>query len=127
MVDYLWPGPLEVVHWTIMNPPFRLAVEFIERALDSSGEGVAAIVRTSFLEGIDRYHRLYSVRPPTKVWHFAERVVMHKGKLAPKGSTATSYSWLVWDKFGRPEAPGWIGPCRRRLERPTDYSPEDYA
>lgn len=106
--DYLF-GPLpDLVDWTITNPPFRLAEEFIGRALRTSKSGCAFLVRTSFLETVGRYDRLFSVRPPTHVLQFSERVVMHKGKLAPQGSTATSYCWLVWINGASGSRMGWI-------------------
>ncbi len=121
--DYLF-GPLpEMVDWTITNPPFRLAEQFIERALATSRNGVAVIVRSAFLEGVGRHERLFSKTPPTDILQFTERVVMHRGKLSAKGSTATAYCWLVWDK-SQPQSGthfGWIPPCRKRLERPGDY------
>ena len=67
--------------------------------------------------------------PPAFVLQFTERVVIHKARLSARGSTATSYSWLVW-------RPGplcltrfeWLLPCRKRLERPEDYdAPEPAA
>lgn len=128
IVDYLF-GPASFImetDWTITNPPFRLAEQFIERALERSRIGVAMIVRAAFLEGVGRYERLYAERPPTDILQFTERVVMHKGKLAPKGSTATAYAWLIWEKrkMGRSPHFGWFPPCRRRLEKPTDYQQE---
>lgn len=118
--DYLF-GPLpERVDWTITNPPFRLAEQFIERARATSGYGVAMIVRAAFLEGVGRYTRLFSTSPPTHVLQFSERVVMHKGRLAPEGSTATAYAWLVW-KGDEETRLSWIEPCRKRLERASDY------
>lgn len=127
--DFLF-GPLDAVDWTITNPPFRLAEEFIERALATSRVGVAMIVRAAFLEGVGRHARLYSQNPPDYVLQFAERVVMHKGRLAPEGSTATAYAWLVW--FPRPRVERftrlrWIAPCRKLLERDGDYPAEDTA
>ena len=119
--DYLF-GPLPpVTGWTITNPPFRLAEQFIERALDTSEDGVAMIVRAAFLEGVGRHERLFSRRPPTDILQFTERVVMHKGKLSEKGSTATAYCWLVWRAGVEGTEFRWIAPCRRRLERPGDY------
>lgn len=110
------------VDWTFMNPPFRLAEAFIARALETSRKGCAVIVRTSFLEGVRRYAGLYSRTPPALTLQFVERVVMHKGKLSAKGSTATSYCWIIWrhGHNGVPEQ-GWVAPCRRRLERAEDY------
>lgn len=121
--DYLFPDPLPMVDWTITNPPFRLAEQFIERAAATSGLGFAMIVRAAFLEGVGRYERLFSKNPPSFVLQFTERVVMHKGTLSEKGSTATAYAWLVWIDGEGPTQLRWIPPCRKRLERPGDYEP----
>lgn len=121
--DYLF-GPLpEPVHYTITNPPFRLAEQFIERMAATSESGFAVIVRSAFLEGVGRYERLFNRNPPSAVLQFAERVVMHKGRLAPEGSTATSYAWLVWIMGEDETRLEWIAPCRKRLERAGDYGP----
>lgn len=123
VVDYLFGPPPAPVDWTITNPPFRLAEQFIERAMETSRHGVAMLVRSAFLEGVGRHERLFSVRPPSHVFQFTERVVMHRGKLTATGSTATAYCWLVWHPFGddgRTEM-CWIEPCRKTLERPSDY------
>ena len=126
VADYLF-GPLPaMVDWTITHPPFRLAEQFIERAIETSECGVAMIVRAAFLESIGRYERLFSVNPPAHILQFSERVVMHKGRLAPEGSTATAYAWLVWQPNMKPCGPHfrWIAACRKRLERPSDYPTE---
>lgn len=133
VADYLFGMLPEPVDWTITNPPFRLAEQFIERALASSRVGVAVIVRAAFLEGVGRFERLFSEHQPSHVLQFTERVVMHKGKLSATGSTATAYCWIVW----RPSGPGkmahpyarlsWIAPCRKRLERKDDYAAQDVA
>ncbi len=121
--DYLF-GPVESTDWTVTNPPFRLAEQFIQRALEVSDSGVAVIVRAAFLEGQGRYDRLYARTPPSDILQFTERVVMHKGRLSPDGSTATAYAWLVWDKSAHPALGPrfhWIAPCRKRLEKEEDY------
>ena len=128
--DYLFgQQPPSSVNWTITNPPFRLATEFILRAIDASSVGAAFIVRTAFLESIGRFDRLFRFEPPSLIWQFSERVVMHKGKLSEKGSTATAYCWLVWLKDRPSVKPqfDWIGPCRARLELPGDYPRSDGA
>lgn len=123
--DYLFGLDPELVNFTITNPPFRLAGQFIERMDATSEFGFAVIVRSAFLEGVGRYERLFRTRPPSHVLQFSERVVMHKGRLAPEGSTATAYAWLVWLRGeDRDETIfEWIPPCRRRLERADDYLP----
>jgi hypothetical protein len=120
--DYLFGPAPSPVDWTITNPPFRLAEQFIERALETSHIGVAVIVRTAFLEGVGRYKNLFTKHRPKAVMQFTERVVMHKGKLSAKGSSATAYCWIVWEHrhLGQTEF-GWIAPCRKRLERASDY------
>lgn len=120
--DYLAGDAPATVDATITNPPFRLAEEFITRADITSSHIVAMIVRIAFLEGQGRYERLFSANPPSHVLQFTERVVMHKGRLAPEGSTATAYCWLVWLQGDRePTRLEWIAPCRTELERDSDY------
>lgn len=146
-VDYLWPSRLQEAEWTVANPPFRLAEQFILRSFETPGWlGSAMLVRTSFLEGVERYRNIFAPHkyPPTIVAQFSERVVMHKGVLRdpsktywnPNGrdpetrkktgawqtpSTATSYCWLVWMRDKPRKPPIWIPPCRKLLERPGDY------
>jgi hypothetical protein len=110
------------ISWVITNPPFRLAEQFIARALDIATIGVAVIVRTSFLEGVGRYENLFRHRPPTIVAQFSERVPMVKGRLTATGSTATSYCWLVWKQGETGTRLVWIPPCRKKLERAEDYA-----
>jgi hypothetical protein len=136
--DYLF-GPasfFDMTDWTVTNPPFRLAEEFIARALERSRIGVAILVRTAFLESEGR-EWLFADVAPSYVLIFAERVVMLKGRLvrtgAPdpanldedgkpkKASTATSYTWIIWIKGDEDTRLRRIEKCRLRLEREGDY------
>ena len=142
--DYLF-GPVPArVDWTVMNPPFRLAQQFIARAFESSA-GVAVFVRSAFTEGVERWQTLFRTRPPDLILQFSERVVIHKGAMREPGvkywdpdadaaegrwktaSSATAYCWLIWlpDPLG--ETAGtthfeWIGPARKALQRADDYA-----
>ncbi len=122
--DFLY-GDLEMVDWTITNPPFKLAEQFVLRALETSKVGVAVIVRSAFTEGKGRYENLFSKTPPSIVLQHVERVPMCKGQYDPKVSSATAYSWLIWQKnaTGRPIF-DWIPPCRKDLELPEDSRDE---
>lgn len=122
--DYLFGPAPEMVDWTITNPPFRLAEQFIIRAIETSREGVAVIVRSAFLEGIGRYTNLFSVNPPSRVMQFVERAPMVKGRLDASAASATAYSWIVWERSVTSGVTKleWIAPCRKRLERPEDYA-----
>jgi hypothetical protein len=119
--DFLFPGTLPQVDFTFMNPPFRLAEQFIERALETSRIGCAAILRSAFLEGVGRFGRLFSERPPAYVLQFVERVPMVKGRVDPEAASATSYAWLIWFKGDTDTRLRWLPPCRKRLERDVDY------
>jgi hypothetical protein len=111
------------VDWVITNPPFRLAEQFVLKALTVARGGVAILARTVFLESVGRYGRIFSECPPTKFAQFTERVPMFRGRLDATGSTATGYAWFVWERNATDAARlMWIPPCRRELERPTDYS-----
>ena len=59
--------PASGYDWVITNPPFRLAEEFIQRALPIARRGVAMLVRTVFIESVGRYNRVFTVNPPTTV------------------------------------------------------------
>ncbi len=132
--DYGYPGMMvqnflgmeedpDLVDWIITNPPFKLAEEFIKKSMRMARRGAAFLVRTSFLESVGRYNSLYSITPPQVVAQFTERVPMFKGRVDKKGSTATSYAWLVWEKgsLANYSKIVWIPPCRKSLERDTDY------
>lgn len=126
--DYLFGPDAEPVDATFQNPPFKLAHQFIDRALRTSRKLVVVIVRSAFTEGIARYEDLFSRTPPSFVLQHVERVPMCKGRYDPTIASATAYSWLVW-------IPGevadtryrWIAPCRRRLERPDDLFASEAA
>jgi hypothetical protein len=123
MADFL-AGPFEAaaVDWVITNPPFRLAEDFVQRALRIARCGVAILARTVFIESVGRYRSLFEVNPPTRFAQFTERVPMVKGRLDRKASTATGYAWIVWenDSFAEPRLM-WVPPCRKTLERDNDY------
>lgn len=122
--DFLMPYlPAEVtgVDMVITNPPFRLAVQFVRRAMQVSRIGCAVLVRGTWVETIERYEMFREI-PPALIAQFAERVPMVKGRVDPDASTATAYAWVVF-------LHGWTGmtwwmpipPCRKTLERAGDY------
>lgn len=144
VADFLidWGQDAPDVDWVFANPPFRLADEFIEQGLRVARRGVAVFVRSAFIEGQDRYARLFRDRPERLFLPFVERVVLWKGVLLDpdvpirrwnekrqdfvieKPTTATAYCWLIFDKdhqgLGVIDR---IAPCRHRLTRAGDYPP----
>jgi hypothetical protein len=116
------PYDSDSTDWVITNPPFRLAEEFVLQAVRVARRGVAILARSVFLESVGRYQSIFQGMPPTKFAQFVERVPMVKGRLDRKATTATGYAWLVWEMKvkGLPRLM-WVPPCRRELERPSDY------
>lgn len=94
----------------ITNPPFNLAVEFALRAIAEAKDGVALLVRSAWAEGGERYRELFKPHPPTQIVHYCDRVPMVKGKYDPKASTATSYSWFIWERDQDRRPCAWIEP-----------------
>jgi hypothetical protein len=128
LANYL-EAPSVPSDWVITNPPFKLAEQFIIKALETARVGVAMLTRTVFIESVGRYERLFNVSPPTYVAQFVERVPMVRGRLDKKASTATGYAWIIWTKesgsFQQKDSCTemvWIPPCRRSLEREADYA-----
>lgn len=122
--DFLtYPYEAQSHDWVITNPPFRLAEEFVTRALTVARKGVAILARTVFLESIGRYEAIFSRNPPSKFAQFTERVPMVKGRVDPKASTATGYAWFVWEREAQIAYPRlmWVPPCRKKLEVDLDY------
>lgn len=123
LVDYLKTDLNFSADWVVTNPPFGdAALDFVDLALTQARVGVAMFFRSQWaVEGIERYHRLFSRRPPTVCAFFVERVNLCKGRWDPTGSTATAYCWLVWHRGARPYPTFWIPPGRREaLTRPDD-------
>lgn len=82
-----WGGPALVV----MNPPFVLALEFVERALVEVRRGgtVAALLRLGFLESAKRvaFHGAH----PSDVYVLARRPSFTGGR-----TDNAAYAWFLW-------------------------------
>ena len=115
-------APSRAVDWVVTNPPFNLAGAFFDRADREAREGIALLLRTSWLEGAKRYRTIFRNRAPTTVAVFSERVPMVAGRWDPDASSATSYAWFVWDKTADQQTElVWLPPGQRKsLERRSD-------
>lgn len=90
----------------ITNPPYSIATEFVQHAMDISLDGakVAMFLKIQFLETKKRYE-LFKKYPPKKVYVFVNRVNCWKNGHFTKESSAVCYAWFVWEKgfIGNPE------------------------
>lgn len=105
------------LHWRgdiITNPPYSIALEFIEKALSmvDNGAKVGMLLKLSFLEGIKR-KKFYEDNPPKMVYAFSKRIQIAKGgdfeMFGKSGGNAIAFAWFVWEKGfqGKPGL-GWV-------------------
>ena len=130
-----WDGDTPPIDWIITNPPFRLAEQFVHKAVTIAKKGVAFFERLVFAESISRYESIFRDNPPNVVAVFSERVPVVKGRLDRKAASATCYAWFVWSSFAKASEDRklglkihaypeflWIPPCRKLLEKEGDYA-----
>ena len=91
-----WDGDI------ITNPPFKYALEFVEKALDSVNEGakVAMFLKLQFLEGSKRI-KLFEKNPPKVIYVASRRYGCSKtGEFNKDGNigSAICYAWYIWEK-----------------------------
>ena len=93
------------VDYIVMNPPFSLALRFLERALECAPK-VAMLNRLLFLEGIGRYP-FFVRHPPARVHVFADRITCNPP--GERRGNLVCYAWFVWQR-GHEGAPtlDWI-------------------
>lgn len=115
--------PGEPVDWSIFNPPFNAALDFVRVALRRARVGVAALCRMAWIETRERY-ALFSEARPAMFCPFVERLPMVEGRLDPDASSATPYAWFVWIRGDAEFRVRMIEPCKARLDRPADWTRE---
>jgi hypothetical protein len=85
------------VNHIITNPPYRLALQFVEHALKCADNKVAMLCKLAFLEGKARYD-LFKQQPIRTVYVFSKRLPLTKeGDNRPQ-SSMIPFAWFVWDK-----------------------------
>lgn len=87
----------------VTNPPYKLAKEFIEKAIDIIPEGrkVAMFLKIQFLEGKER-KKLFQKYPPKVIYVSSSRILCAKNAefeaMKAGGGSAVAYAWYVWEK-----------------------------
>jgi len=81
----------------ITNPPYRLAQQFLERALLLAEKKVALLLKLVFLESASRYN-LFKSSPLKTVYVFSKRQKIYKDGIEGVNSGLIAYAWFVWDK-----------------------------
>jgi hypothetical protein len=91
-----WPSPVDVV---FTNPPFRLALPFIEKSL-TIAKVVVMLLRINFLGSNKRAEWLRENMPDVYV-------LPNRPSFTGKGTDSPEYGWFVWVS-GRPSRSGQL-------------------
>ena len=100
-IDFLRMEENKKYDCVITNPPFKLAKEFILKALKLSKKYVIMFAKIQLLEGIGR-RELFEKYPPKYIYVFRNRInpmrngssVDENGK---KWSNTMCFAWFVWE------------------------------
>lgn len=81
----------------IGNPPYSLALEFMEKCFEIANEDteIIMLLRTAFLESRKRYE-FWQKHPLSELY-----VLSKRPSFTGKGTDATSYSFFVWNNKGK--------------------------
>lgn len=97
-IDFLTLDKQNVNVDVITNPPYKLAQEFVEKAMSvvASGHKVAMFLKLTFLETAKR-RELFKKYPPKTVYVASQRIACWpNGK--PTTQSMVCYAWFVWEK-----------------------------
>jgi hypothetical protein len=79
------------VPWVVTNPPFNVAHQILACALAHASEGVAFLLRLSFLEPADSRGEFLARHPPTRL------IVLPRISFTGDGKTdSVTCAWMVW-------------------------------
>lgn len=84
----------------ITNPPYKYALDFVKKALESvqSGRKVAMFLKLQFLEGKSR-KQFFLENPPKVIYVSSSRLICAiNGEFDKISSSAVAYAWFVWEK-----------------------------
>jgi hypothetical protein len=93
----IWKGDI------ITNPPYRYALEFVEKGLElvNDGNKVIMFLKLQFLEGKNR-RKFFDKYPPKTIWVSSSRITCAKNAdfktMKDGGGSAVAYAWYVWEK-----------------------------
>lgn len=101
-VDFLNYEPHRKFDTIITNPPFALAQEFIEKALELSNHYVIMFAKIQLLEG-DKRRKMFDNSPLKYVYVFSKRVnPLRNGEATDENgkpwASTMCFAWFVWEK-----------------------------
>lgn len=96
-IDFLMERSAHLCEAIVTNPPFKLAEEFVARALDLCPI-VVMLLRLAFLES-ERRTPILENRGLARIHVFRRRLpMMHRDNwTGPKANSGMAFAWFVWD------------------------------
>lgn len=95
-------GDNSTTDYAIMtNPPYKFVTPYTVHAMAllSEGQQLIMFLKVTFLEGIERYRRIFSITPPRYVFVYSARAVCALGGDFEKHrQSAICYAMFVWVK-----------------------------
>ena len=93
----------------VTNPPYKLADQFIQHAINLNVNKHAWLLRMSFVEGQARFNDIYSHSPPAQIHVFSKRLTIWRGDQKPHSTGTTCYAWFVWNSnYNGKTQLGWL-------------------
>ena len=94
--DFVIAPPVEC-DFIITNPPFKLANQFIKRALEVASTCVCIFGKIQLLEGVNRWRQIYRQTPPSIIAPFTSRVTLYENEERDSGGQMM-FAWYIWIK-----------------------------
>ena len=94
----------------VIDPPYKLANEFVIKCMDMKLPYFAMLLRLAFLEGKQRRAEIYNRQPPARVHVFSERLTMWRGdEEQPEGSSGfIAFAWFIWEQGNTDTKLRWL-------------------
>jgi len=97
----------------ITNPPYNDMNRMFPVLYNLADLELCLLLRLAFLEGQERYNKIFGFNAPSKIYVFSERLSMYKnGDRGNRASGTTAYAWFIWNKSVRSNSSQlmWIPP-----------------
>ena len=125
-IDFLTYQPSQRIDFIVTNPPFSMAQEFIEHALDLAN-CVIMLLPLGFYGSKER-HEWWTQYEPSAQFVLSRRPSFSRNKDGKWGTDSESYAWVCWDSTGRQKRGFYhLNPTDEQYERSVKDFRKRYA
>lgn len=100
------------IEWVVTNPPFNVAQQILEHAIQHAEVGVAFLLRKTFLEPTEDRGPWLQEHPPTMI------IGQPRYSFRGKGNDSVSCDWMIWQRNPPAESPiiiDYVADARKEL------------